>query len=112
MRDRRVSLLSRGLLISLLPIALAHGATFAITSGPGYGVWSVGDIQAPLIATGGTPPYTWSISEGSLPAGLHIRTDNTSPLPDAQLNSQSIHRRCDGNEKRIFVLSAVSFALK
>ncbi len=50
----------------------------SITSGPGYDVFSVGDVQSALIATGGTPPYTWSISGGSLPAGVYIRTDTPS----------------------------------
>jgi len=71
-----------------IQIAQAFGAppAIAITSGGGgangnYGAWSVGDVQTALTATGGIPPYTWSISSGSLPAGLYIRTDTPTFFP-------------------------------
>jgi Putative Ig domain len=28
-----------------------------------------------LLAKGGTPPYVWSLAEGTLPPGLHVTTD-------------------------------------
>ena len=91
MRDRRVSLLSHGLLISLLPIALARGATpINITSGPGYSVWSVGDVQAPLVATGRIPPYTWSIS--AQPSQLLPRLLRAASSSPARLASTSLRR--------------------
>src|SRR5260370_39779975 len=31
-----------------------------------------------LQATGGTPPYTWSVSSGSLPSGFAITTNNAN----------------------------------
>ena len=48
---------------------------------PNLGTSSVGPYNFPLTATGGTPPYTWSVTSGSLPAGLYIRSDAPNPLP-------------------------------
>lgn len=45
--------------------SLANGST-----GTGY--------TAPLNATGGVPPYTWSITQGQLPAGLSLVTNSNS----------------------------------
>src|SRR5437763_6056767 len=49
--------------------------------GSNLGSSSPGPYNFPLIATGGTPPYTWSVTSGSLPAGLFIRNDVPNPLP-------------------------------
>ncbi|MDI3257129.1 MAG: S-layer homology domain-containing protein [Kyrpidia sp.] len=35
------------------------------------------DYTATLQASGGTPPYTWSLADGSLPAGLTLTSDGT-----------------------------------
>jgi hypothetical protein len=68
--------------VALLPVTV-FGQALSITSGPYYGTFSVGDVQSALIASGGVPPYTWSISGGSLPAGVYIRTDTPSFFPPA-----------------------------
>ncbi|MEK7404124.1 MAG: putative Ig domain-containing protein, partial [Acidobacteriota bacterium] len=39
------------------------------------GVRSIGEVQTALIAGGGTGPYLWSLTGGSLPPGLSLRTD-------------------------------------
>jgi hypothetical protein len=46
-----------------------------ISNGPNFGTWSVGEIQYSLAATGGSGAYAWSVSSGSLPPGLALRTD-------------------------------------
>jgi len=73
------------------------GATFTITSPPASGSLEL------------TRQIGFNVTS---PTSPNLQIDNTSPLPDVQLNSQSIHRRWYGNEKRIFVPSAVFFALK
>src|ERR1035437_5938968 len=52
-----------------------------IAFGPNLGTSSVGPYTSPLAASGGTPPYTWPVTSGSLPAGLYIRSDMPNPLP-------------------------------
>src|SRR5678815_3375243 len=49
---------------------------------PNMAASPVGPYNFPLLATGGTPPYTWSVTSGSLPAGLYVRSDVPNPLPD------------------------------
>jgi hypothetical protein len=40
--------------------------------------------SASLMAAGGTPPYTWTLTNGSLPAGLTLNTDGViAGVPDA-----------------------------
>ncbi|MEO8371032.1 MAG: Ig domain-containing protein [Candidatus Solibacter sp.] len=61
--------------------AAALSAQPAITIGPKLGASSVGPYNLPLTATGGVPPYTWSVTSGALPAGLYLRNDLPNPLP-------------------------------
>ena len=58
-----------------LSIFGANGPPLVITVNQNLGTFSLGPIQIPLTATGGTGGYTWSITSGSLPAGLVLRTD-------------------------------------
>jgi hypothetical protein len=52
----------------------------SITTGNLSATVSVAFSQA-LAATGGTPPYTWSITSGSLPAGLSLNSGVISGTP-------------------------------
>ena len=54
------------------------GPAVAITTAPVLGPFSIGVIQQALVASGGTGTYTWSVTAGSLPPGLSLRTDKPS----------------------------------
>src|SRR5262249_45586371 len=55
---------STGLTVTPGPLTITTTALPAATVGVAY--------AATLAATGGTPPYTWSIASGTLPAGLTL----------------------------------------
>jgi hypothetical protein len=55
---------STGLTVTPGPLSITTTALPAATAGAAY--------TATLTATGGTPPYTWSIASGTLPAGLTL----------------------------------------
>jgi hypothetical protein len=63
--------------ITAAPLTITTGTLPSATDGTAY--------SAPLSATGGTPSYTWSISSGSLPAGLTLAatTGTISGTPTA-----------------------------
>ncbi len=63
--------------IAAAPLTITTGTLPSGTDGTAY--------SAPLSATGGTPSYTWSISSGSLPAGLTLAatTGTISGTPTA-----------------------------
>jgi len=42
--------------------------------------------SASLVAIGGTPPYTWTIVEGELPAGLELSEGTVSGRPEAEFD--------------------------
>src|SRR5690348_1225455 len=79
--------LRRVLLTLLLPLLLSATfasaqSTLAITSGPNYGTVSIGEVQAPLTASGGSGTgYAFSVLTGSLPPGISLRTDLPSFFP-------------------------------
>jgi len=52
-----------------------------ITVGPNLGTWPIGEIQDALTASGGNGTYSWTITSGSLPTGLALRTDVPSFFP-------------------------------
>src|SRR5262245_41762644 len=89
------------LILAVLGTAPSARAQLTITSGPDLGTWSIGYVDGPaLVATGGTPPYTWTIVDngagGLLPQGLSIRTDIPSyqmsfnPVPTAEINGVAL----------------------
>ena len=51
------------------PVSITTGATATLT---------IGTVQFALGASGGTGTYTWSLTSGSLPPGLALRTDTPS----------------------------------
>src|SRR5438270_10926573 len=55
--------------------------TPVITFGPDLGTYPVGEIQFALTASSGAGPYSWSITSGSLPPGIVLRTDVPSSFP-------------------------------
>jgi endoglucanase len=54
--------------------ALAAGAGLQITTGSLPAAMAKVKYSAALRASGGNPPYEWSVSSGTLPAGLHLRS--------------------------------------
>jgi hypothetical protein len=59
-------------------------AALAITGAPFHsGEVGLGYASVSLAATGGLPPYSWSISSGALPAGLKLSVDTVSGFPTA-----------------------------
>src|SRR5580704_14719708 len=56
------------------PAASAAG-NVTITNSANLGTYSIGQVVIPLNATGGNGTYTWTITAGTLPPGLAIRTD-------------------------------------
>jgi large repetitive protein len=72
-----------GVLLLALLCASAAWTQPTITSPNNMGTYSIGPVQIPLQASGGTAPYTWSITGGALPNGLVLRTDPASFLGTA-----------------------------
>ena len=82
---------STGLTVTPGPLTITTTALPAATAGVAY--------SATLAATGGTPPYTWSLASGTLPAGTgppHARQrrdlGNANGDRDLELHRQG-HRR-------------------
>src|SRR3954471_12293080 len=64
-----------------LAAAAASAQAPVITFGPDLGTYPVGEIQFALTASGGNGTYSWSITGGSLPPGIALRTDVPSSFP-------------------------------
>jgi len=59
-------------------LSIAVGAALSIASGPALPAATLGiPYSQPLIAAGGTPPYSWSIASGALPAGVTLNSAGT-----------------------------------
>ena len=71
----------RALRISVIALALLVPITAAAQPltgnvGSNLGIYSVGEVNFGLMASGGTgSPYTWTLQSGALPPGVSIRTD-------------------------------------
>jgi large repetitive protein len=53
----------------------------SIAMGSNLGIWTIGEVQDALNASGGNGTYSWSLVSGSLPPGVSIRTDVPSFFP-------------------------------
>ena len=60
-------------LLWLLPRQATAATT--ISNDANLGGYSAGTVQIELAATGGTAPYVWSLTSGSLPPGIAVRAD-------------------------------------
>ncbi len=65
-----------------LSITIASGTVTITTTAPPNGAVGIAYSYS-LAATGGTPPYTWSIISGSLPPGLGLTSNVISGTPTA-----------------------------
>lgn len=63
------------LLIALLWSAPGWAQGVTINMAPNLGTFQTGELQFPLTASGGNGSYSWSLTAGSLPPGLALRTD-------------------------------------
>ena len=62
--------------VSIYPVGVAPPVS--ISTNGSFGTFSIGQLETPLTATGGTGTYTWSLLSGILPPGLALRTDKPS----------------------------------
>jgi hypothetical protein len=72
-----------GVLIAAPPLAgrTRPAVVVSQTHSPDFGTRSIGQLELPLSATGGTEPYVWSVQSGSLPPGIALRTDMPASFP-------------------------------
>jgi hypothetical protein len=61
--------------------AANSGPAVAITTAANMGTVPIGWVQLPLTAAGGNGTFTWSVTAGSLPPGLALRSDVPSYFP-------------------------------
>jgi hypothetical protein len=68
----------------LVSIRIVSGTPSALSmSQPSFGDVTIGStVTSVLFASGGTPPYTWSIVSGALPAGLRIQAGGETIGPN------------------------------
>jgi hypothetical protein len=71
--------LVRSLNIYIFPVG--QTPPVSITLGSNLGIWTIGEVQDSLNASGGNGTYSWSLVSGSLPPGVSIRTDVPSFFP-------------------------------
>jgi len=73
----------RGLLLWLVVVCLpaAAEAQPVIQTASDLGPFTLGQLELPLVATGGTGVYSWALTGGALPPGISLRTDRPSWFP-------------------------------
>jgi len=65
--------------------AWAQGLT--INNGANLGSWPAGPMQVNLSASGGSGGYTWSLTSGALPTGVHLRQQVLDWMPPGTTDS-------------------------
>ena len=70
----------RGVLLWLVLVCLpAAAAAQPVISNPAnLGTFTLGFTEVQLFASGGTGPYTWDLTSGTLPPGVSLRTNRSS----------------------------------
>ncbi len=72
----------RGLLgLALSGFVAVCSAAVVINTGASLGTYPIGTVQIPLAATGGDGTFVWTVTAGTLPPGLALRTDLPSFFP-------------------------------
>lgn len=67
--------------------------------------------SGPLIASGGTPPYSWSLQSGSLPAGLQLVASGSIQGTPTAVGSTSVTLKCsDSNSVTVTGVFQVTIA--
>jgi hypothetical protein len=61
-----------GVVQGSITVVVTEQTGLRITIGDGLAVITNTDARVPLIASGGTPPYTWSLVQGALQGGLSV----------------------------------------
>jgi hypothetical protein len=83
-KNNKTNLIQHYVSTAAVPVGLTSGSSLSITSTT-LPAWTEGENgSATLTAIGGTPPYTWAVTTGSLPAWLSMSTagvfSGTPPL--------------------------------
>src|SRR5690349_21891659 len=78
-------LILAGLMLCVVTTAWAQ--TLTINNGANLGSWPVGPMQINLSATGGSGVYTWSLTNGALPTGVHLRQQVLDWMPPGTTHS-------------------------
>src|SRR5947208_293652 len=81
MRPLLARLLTFFALTILIAVPQAATAALTITNNTSLGTFSTGPVQIALQANGGVGNLTWSISAGSLPAGLNLTGGTLTGTP-------------------------------
>lgn len=94
--------------------ALAISGILTITSASPLPTGTVGALYTQTFAaTGGAPPYTWSVAAGSLPAGLVLNTANgsLSGTPSSPVSASftlQVNDATAGSAQKAFALTIVA----
>src|SRR6185503_20551684 len=83
LRRRVAAIVWFGIVVLLLLAAPTRAQAQPLSNdlGPNLGTFALGQVEIPLVASGGTGAYSWSIVAGAPPPGLVVRTDGPSWFP-------------------------------